>query len=47
MGFQVSVQPSRHTFHAEPDETILDAALRQGLSLPYGCRDGVCGTCRG
>jgi CDP-4-dehydro-6-deoxyglucose reductase len=47
MGFQVSVQPSRHTFHAEPDETILEAALRQGLSFPYGCRDGVCGTCRG
>jgi CDP-4-dehydro-6-deoxyglucose reductase len=44
MGFQVSVQPSRHTFHAEPDETILEAALRQGLSLPYGCRNGVCGT---
>lgn len=47
MGFQVSVQPSRHTFHAEPEETILEAALRQGLSLPYGCRDGVCGSCRG
>lgn len=47
MSFQVSVQPSRHTFQAEPGETILEAALRQGLSLPYGCRDGVCGTCRG
>jgi CDP-4-dehydro-6-deoxyglucose reductase len=47
MGFQVIVQPGRHSFHAEPDETILEAALRQGLSLPYGCRDGVCGACRG
>ena len=47
MGFQVIVQPGRHNFHAEPDETILEAALRQGLSLPYGCRDGVCGACRG
>jgi CDP-4-dehydro-6-deoxyglucose reductase len=47
MGFQVSVQPSRHSFQAEPEETILEAALRQGLSLPYGCRDGVCGSCRG
>jgi CDP-4-dehydro-6-deoxyglucose reductase len=47
MGFQVSVHPSQHSFQAEPDETILDAALRQGLSLPYGCRNGVCGSCRG
>ncbi|MCG5527265.1 MULTISPECIES: CDP-6-deoxy-delta-3,4-glucoseen reductase [Halorhodospira] len=31
---------------AEPDEAVLDAALRQGVSLPYGCRNGVCGTCR-
>lgn len=47
MGFEVSVQPSDHRFRAEPGETVLDAALRQGLSLPYGCRDGVCGSCRG
>ena len=47
MGFQVSVQPSLHVFQAEPEESILDAALRQGLVLPYGCRDGACGACRG
>lgn len=47
MGFQISVQPSQRTFQAESDETILDAALRQGLNLPYGCRDGACGACRG
>jgi len=29
------------------DETILDAALRQGLAFPYGCRNGTCGTCKG
>ena len=47
MGFQVSIQPSQHSFQAQPDETILEAALRQGLCLPYGCRNGVCGSCRG
>ena len=34
MSFQVSVEPGRHSFQAESDETILEAALRQGLSLP-------------
>lgn len=47
MGFQVRIEPSQHVFAAEAGETILDAALRQGLTLPYGCRDGACGACRG
>jgi CDP-4-dehydro-6-deoxyglucose reductase len=47
MGFQISAQPSQHVFQAEAGETILDAALRQGLMMPYGCRDGACGACRG
>jgi ferredoxin-NADP reductase/DMSO/TMAO reductase YedYZ heme-binding membrane subunit len=28
------------------DESVLDAALRAGVDLPYSCREGVCGTCR-
>ncbi len=47
MSFQVSIQTSQHSFQAEAGETILDAALRQGLAMPYGCRDGACGACRG
>ncbi|MFT3847973.1 MAG: CDP-6-deoxy-delta-3,4-glucoseen reductase [Propionivibrio sp.] len=47
MPFQISVQPGTHGFQSESDETILDAALRHGLLLPYGCRDGACGSCRG
>jgi CDP-4-dehydro-6-deoxyglucose reductase len=47
MGFKISVQPSQHVFQAAADESILDAALRHGLMMPYGCRDGMCGACRG
>jgi len=46
MGFQISVQPSGHVFTVEADEAILDAALRQGLVMPYSCRDGACGSCK-
>ena len=28
------------------DESILDAALRQGADLPYACKGGVCATCK-
>jgi CDP-4-dehydro-6-deoxyglucose reductase len=45
--FQVTLQPSGHTFSVAADETILDAALRQGIGLPYGCRNGACGSCKG
>jgi len=47
MAFEITVLPSQHTFAAEAGETILNAALRQGVLLPYGCGDGSCGACRG
>ncbi|PTU66542.1 CDP-6-deoxy-delta-3,4-glucoseen reductase [Chromobacterium sp. Panama] len=47
MTAQVKVLPSGHTFGVEPHETVLEAALRQGVGLPYGCRDGACGACKG
>jgi len=46
MTSQVKVLPSGHAFSAEAQETILDAALRQGIGMPYGCRNGACGACR-
>lgn len=47
MSFRVTVQPSGHTFEADVGETILHAALEAGVNLPYGCRDGACGACKG
>ncbi len=45
MSFKVRVAPSGHEFSAELGETVLDAALRQAVGLPYGCRNGQCGSC--
>jgi len=46
MSFTVTVQPSGRTFSVERDEPILSAAIRQGVGLPYGCKDGACGSCK-
>jgi CDP-4-dehydro-6-deoxyglucose reductase len=44
--FQVTVQPSGRTFSVNPDEAMLAAGIRQGIGLPYGCKDGACGSCK-
>jgi CDP-4-dehydro-6-deoxyglucose reductase, E3 len=44
---KVKVQPSGHQFDVEEGESVLAAALRQHLVLPYGCRNGACGSCKG
>jgi CDP-4-dehydro-6-deoxyglucose reductase len=47
MTFEVTVQPSGRQFTCEEDETVLTAAIRAGVGLPYGCKNGACGTCKG
>lgn len=47
MSYQVTIQPSGHQFTVKPGETLLTAALNAGFSLPYGCRNGACGACKG
>ena len=42
----VTLQASGKRFPVEPDETVLDAARRAGLALPYSCLSGVCGSCK-
>lgn len=43
----VTLRPSGHTFQVEEGESVLAAALRQGFVLPYGCKNGACGSCKG
>jgi CDP-4-dehydro-6-deoxyglucose reductase len=47
MSYKITLQPSGYEFWMEAGESVLDAALREGRMLPYGCRNGSCGTCMG
>jgi NAD(P)H-flavin reductase/ferredoxin len=47
MSFEVRIAGGDITFDCAAAESILDAAERAGLSLPYSCRRGVCQTCEG
>src|SRR4051812_23919953 len=44
---RVTLQPSGLQFDVEEGESVLGAALRQGYVLPYGCKNGACGSCKG
>jgi len=46
MSAHVTIQPSGHEFFVESNDTLLEAALRAGVSLNYGCSNGNCGECR-
>jgi CDP-4-dehydro-6-deoxyglucose reductase len=43
----IILQPSGLQFSVAEGETVLAAALRQGYVLPYGCKSGACGSCKG
>jgi CDP-4-dehydro-6-deoxyglucose reductase len=45
--FRITIEPSQHQFDVEPGNTLLRAALDAGINLPYGCRNGACGACKG
>ncbi|MDP2056814.1 MAG: 2Fe-2S iron-sulfur cluster-binding protein [Thiobacillus sp.] len=46
MSAHVTIQPSGHEFFVDGNDTLLEAALRNGVSLSYGCSNGNCGDCR-
>ncbi len=46
MAFVARLTDSDTAFQIEDGETVLDAALRQGVDLDYGCRHGRCSACK-
>jgi CDP-4-dehydro-6-deoxyglucose reductase len=44
---KVTIQKTGHAFEVSEGETVLAAALAAGITLPYGCRNGACGACKG
>jgi len=47
VSYQVTLKTSGKQFTVNQDETVLEAALRQNINLPYGCKNGACGSCKG
>jgi CDP-4-dehydro-6-deoxyglucose reductase len=47
MAFHVTIQKSGHAFDVAEGDTVLVAAQAAGITLPYGCRNGACGACKG
>jgi len=45
--FKVKISSSGTEFTVRKGESILAAALRQGVMLPYSCKNGTCGSCKG
>jgi NAD(P)H-flavin reductase len=46
-GFHVLVHPDNRFIAVRSGETVLDAALREGIAMPFDCRNGGCGECKG
>jgi CDP-4-dehydro-6-deoxyglucose reductase len=42
----VTLHGTDRQFPVEPGETVLEAARRAGLALPYSCLGGICGSCK-
>lgn len=47
MAYTVTIQNTPYRFQVNEGESVLEAALRQDIPLPWGCGGGICGTCMG
>ncbi len=46
MSYKVEIEPTGDVIEVQDGQTILDAALRQGVYIPHACSHGLCGTCK-
>lgn len=47
MTYQITIQPSGNQYTAKAYETVLESAVAAGFNIPYGCKNGACGSCKG
>ena len=47
MSYQITIKSSGHQYTAKASETLLESAIAAGVNLPYSCRNGSCGSCKG
>jgi len=45
-GYTVRLMPVGVEFEVDEGETVLNAAFRQGIALPHGCKEGQCSACK-
>lgn len=46
MAAHIKIKPSNHEFWLEGNDSLLEAGVRSGLALNYGCTSGNCGLCK-
>lgn len=47
MSHKIQIQDKDIAFSCDADKSVLDGALAAGYEIPYSCRTGICGSCRG
>ena len=46
MSHKITIQPDGVIFDLKSSQTILEGAIAAGITIPYGCRNGACGSCK-
>ena len=45
--YKIKIDSTGEYFEVKPSETILEGAISSGITMPYGCQDGACSSCKG